>query len=185
VPPAPEHTKEYTVVAVIGAVVCMPPVASGPLQPPEAVHESAPVELQLSDEVLPKATAPGDAVKVAVGKGFTVTSALAGALLPPGPEQVSTKLALPFKVPVLWLPLTGSVPLQAPEAVQEVAWVEVHVSVADCPASTVISDAVREAVGTGVGAPPPPPQADKRSIGPMIRRLYKKRTPSQILFSRV
>jgi hypothetical protein len=83
------HTREYTVVAVMGAEICVPPAASVPLQPPEAAQESASVELQLSDEVPPRATVSGDAVSVAVGKRFTFTVALTGWLTPPGPEHVS------------------------------------------------------------------------------------------------
>lgn len=149
-PPTPVHTKEYTVVAATGAVICVPPAASVPLQPPEAVQESASVELQLSEEVPPKATALGDAVRVAVGKGFTVTAALTGALVPPGPEQVSAKLALPFNIPVLWLPLTASVPLQAPEAVQDVACAELHERVDSLPAGMTSGFAVSCAVGSAL-----------------------------------
>ena len=134
------------------------------------MQESAPVELQVSEEVPPRASAPGDAASVAVGNGFTVTSALAGALVPPGPVHVNEKFALLLNAAVLWLPLTASVPLQAPAAVQEVALVEVQVSIVDWPASMVVSDAVSETVGTGVGATAPPPQADSSISGPMIRK---------------
>jgi hypothetical protein len=58
--------------------------------------------------------------------------------------------------------------------------VEVHVSVVDCPASIVVSDAVSETVGTGVGVIPPPPQAERSIAGPMMRKECEKRTPSQI-----
>jgi len=71
---------------------------------------------------------------------------------------------------VLCEPVAASVPLQAPEAVQEAALVEVQVSVADWPASTVVSVAVSETVGAGVGATPPPPQADSSITDPMIKK---------------
>ena len=89
----------------MGAVICVPPAASVPLQPPEALQDAALVELQVSDAVAPRATAPGEAVSVAVGKGFTVTAALTGTLVPPGPEHVRTKFALLLNAPLLWLPL--------------------------------------------------------------------------------
>jgi hypothetical protein len=87
------------------------------------------VELQLSVAVPPTATALGDAISVALGRGFTVTAALTGTLLPPGPEQMSTKFALPLNAALLWLPLVGNVPLQPPVAVQEMACAEFQVSV--------------------------------------------------------
>jgi hypothetical protein len=50
------------------------------------------------------------------------------------------------------VPLAGWAPLHAPEAVQEVAFVEVHVSVEVPPMATVCGLAVRLAVGTGTTA---------------------------------
>jgi hypothetical protein len=131
----------------MGAVICVPLAASVPLQPPEAVQESALIELQVSDAVPPRATAPGEAVSVAVGKGFTVTAALTGTLVPPGPEHMRTKFALPLNAPLLWLPLVASVPLQSPEAAQEVACVELHASVDSLPAGTTLGFAASCAVG--------------------------------------
>ena len=102
-----------------------------------------------------------------------MTAALLGALLPPGPEQVSTKFALPLNAPLLWLPLVGKVPLQPPDAVQELALLEVQLNVEDPPASMVVGDAVSVAVGEGGGGTggvaEPPPHADS-NIGPMIKR---------------
>jgi hypothetical protein len=79
---------------------------------------------------------------------------------------------------VLCEPLAGSDPLQAPAALHEAAFVEVHASVADWPASIVVSDAVSETVGTGVGMFVTPPQAVRSIAGPRIRREYNKRTAS-------
>jgi hypothetical protein len=169
----------------MGAVICVPLAASIPLQPPDAVQESALVEFHVSDEEAPRATAPGDAESVAVGKGFTVTAAFAGALFPPGPEHVITKFALPLNAPLLWLPLVARVSLQAPVALHEVAFVEVHVSATDWPASIVVSDAESETVGAGVGVTVPPPHAHSSITGTMIKREYKRRTPSQLRFSLV
>jgi hypothetical protein len=75
-------------------------------------------------------------------------------------------------------PLAATGPFQSPEAVQVEALLEAHVNVEDSPASIVVGDAVNETVGMGGGVPAPPPHAD-RAIGPMIRRQYKERTPSQ------
>ena len=67
----------------------MPLLANAPLQPPEAVHDVALVELHVSVEAPPLATVVGIAVNVAVGMTATATIAVAGALVPPGPVQVS------------------------------------------------------------------------------------------------
>ena len=67
-----------------------PLVPRVPVQPPEAVHEVALVELQLRVELPPNATVVGLALKLAVGAGVvTVTVAVWGVLLPPAPVQVS------------------------------------------------------------------------------------------------
>jgi hypothetical protein len=71
---------------------------------------------------------------------------------------------------VLCEPLVASVPLQAPVALHEAALVEVQDNVVDSPASIVVSDAVSETVGTGVGVIAPPPQADSSITGPVIKR---------------
>jgi hypothetical protein len=134
----------------MGALICVPLAASVPLQPLAATQESALVELQLSDAVPPRATEPGKAVSVAVGKGFTLTAAFAGGLVPPGPEHVSAKFAFPLNAPLLWLPLVASVPPQLPEAVQEVACAELHVSVVSLPAGMTLGVAVSCAVGSAL-----------------------------------
>jgi len=60
-----------------------------PLQPPEAVHDVALVELQVSVEVPPPAIGVGLADSVAVGMVPIVTVAVTTALIPPGPVHVS------------------------------------------------------------------------------------------------
>jgi hypothetical protein len=73
-------------------VLCVPLAVFVPLQPPDAVHDVALVELQVSVEVPPLAIRLGLAVNVAVGMGLagvTVTVAPEAALVPPGPVQVS------------------------------------------------------------------------------------------------
>jgi hypothetical protein len=57
--------------------------------PPDAVHEVAFVELQISVELWPPATLVGLAFKVAVGMVPMVTVAVATPLVPPGPVQVN------------------------------------------------------------------------------------------------
>jgi hypothetical protein len=88
VPPVPVHVKEYDVLAARAPVLSVPLVALVPLQPPEAVHEVAFVELQVSVEAPPLATVVGFAVSVTVGAATTMTVAPATLLVPPAPVQV-------------------------------------------------------------------------------------------------
>jgi hypothetical protein len=60
---------------------------------------------------------------------------------------------------VLCVPLALSAPFHPPEALQEVALVEVHVSVAESPASIVVDDAVSATLGSALGAMAPPQAA--------------------------
>ena len=53
------------------------------------------------------------------------------------------------KAPVDWLPEVVLAPDQAPDAVQEVAFVEDQVSVEDAPLATDVGFATRDTVGTG------------------------------------
>lgn len=120
-PPGPAQMSEYVVAAVNGPVPWLPLAASVPLQPPDAVHESALVDIHVNVEAPPEATAVGVAVSATIGSWFTMTGALASALLPPGPVQVNEKIAFAVNAPVFFVPLLASVPLQSPDAAHEVA----------------------------------------------------------------
>ena len=73
-------------------------------------------------------------------------------MVPPGPLQLSTKvLAAAVRLPVLALPEVGLVPDQSPEAVQEVASVDDHVSMAALPLVTDVGLALIDTIGAGVG----------------------------------
>jgi hypothetical protein len=52
--------------------------------------------------------------------------------------------------PVLWLPLTGSAPLQPPEAVHDVASLALHVSKLAPPGATVLGAADKLTAGAGM-----------------------------------
>ena len=71
--------------------------------PPVAVQDVALVELQVSVEDPPLATLVGLAVTMAVGTGLAVTVmvAVASALVPPEPVQVSEYVVPVVKAPVL------------------------------------------------------------------------------------
>jgi len=76
-------------VVAAGETLSVPLVAFVPDQPPLAVQEVASVLDQVSIKEPPGAIAVGLAERVAVGAESTVTVALAGALVPPVPVQVS------------------------------------------------------------------------------------------------
>jgi hypothetical protein len=122
----------------------VPLVDRVPLQPPDAVHADALAELQLKTAAPPVATTAGVAVSTAVGTTLTVM--LAGLLAPPGPVQVSEYVVLMATAGIVCEPLADWVPLQPPEASQEVALVELHVSVVAPPAATTRGFAVIVAV---------------------------------------
>ena len=106
-------------------------------------------EDQVSVELPPDVMALGPALKVTVGAGVeTVTVALCAAL-PPAPVQVRVKDWSLVRFPVEAEPLVASAPLQPPEAVQEVAFVEDQVRVALSPLVTVLGLAESVTVGSG------------------------------------
>jgi len=152
VPPVPVQLSVKVVAVVSAPVLSVPAVVLLPLQPPEAVHDVAFVEVHVNVLLPPLATVVGADDNVTVGAGValvTETEALAWAV-PPSPVQLSVNVALAFNVP-LRLPESAFAPLQSPEAVHDVAFVEVHVKVALPPLAMVVGDAVNVTVGAGVG----------------------------------
>lgn len=87
-PPAPVQVSVNFVVAVRAEVVWVPAADSAPLQPPEAVHEVAFVEVQVSAEVAPLFTVVGLAAKVTAGAGVVTDTVADCAAVPPVPVQV-------------------------------------------------------------------------------------------------
>jgi hypothetical protein len=118
-------------------VPCVPFTGSVPLQAPEAVHEVALVEDHVNVDPLPLATLVGLALIDTVGEFVVVGEAVPTAtvadwvVLPPVPVHVSIYLAVALRGAVDSVPFVGIVPLQAPDAEQEVAFVELHDNVAD------------------------------------------------------
>jgi hypothetical protein len=133
-------------VVLTALVTCVPLLGKVPLHPSPAVHEVALVEIQVKVEVLPGATTDGFTLKVAVGIILTVALALE---VPPGPEQVSEYELAADTGPVLCVPLRLTAPLHAPDAMQDVALLEVHSRVAAPPAATAAGEAVKVTTGTG------------------------------------
>ena len=160
-------------------MLCEPLVALVPLQPPEAVHEVALVELHVSMEAPPMAMDVGFAVSVTVATApDNVTVAVAIVLAPPAPLQTNEYDVVAVSAPVLSVPLVALVPLQPPEAVHEVALVELHVSIDAAPLATEVGDALMDAVGVesiGVLLLPPPQAAMNKAAQAGANRKAKHR----------
>ena len=129
-------------------MLCVPDVALVPVQLPDAVQLVAFVELHVNVDDPPAAMLDGAADSVTVGTGAIDTAAVCEAE-PPAPEHVSVKLPLADNAPELCVPEVAFVPVQLPDAVQLVAFVELHVSVEEPCAATVVGDAVNVTVGAG------------------------------------
>ena len=158
--------------AVSAPVLFVPLLASAPLQPPDAVQAVAFVELHVSVEVVPLARLVGEAANVAVGTGFaavdTVTVAVAAVLLPPGPVQTNEYVVFAVRAPVLWVPLAANAPLHPPDAVQAVAFVELHVNVEADPLAILVGAAANVAVGVGELAGVTSTVTDLRAVVPPV-----------------
>ena len=136
-------------------VVAASPVrASEPLSvlvpdhPPDAVHEVALADDHVSVAEPPLATVVGVAVRVTEGAAGCVTVTLTDCVAsPPGPVHVNAKADVAVNAPVVALPDVALVPLQLPEAVQDVALVDDQVSVAAEPATTEDGAAASVTVG--------------------------------------
>jgi hypothetical protein len=102
-----------------------------------AVHVVALEDVQVSVVEPPLCSDVDAAVNAMVGAGTTVTVCDA-ALLPPAPEQTIEYVVLDDMLAVSWLPLAANGPLQPPDAVQAVAWVEFQVSVEVAPAASAV-----------------------------------------------
>jgi hypothetical protein len=123
-------------VAVIAPVAFEPLVATEPVQPPDAVQAVALVADQLTVELSPLATLVGLELIVTVGAltvgGAALTVMVADwVALPPAPVHVNTYCAVALSGPVVFEPVVASHPLQAPDAVHAVVFVEFQTSVAD------------------------------------------------------
>jgi hypothetical protein len=136
------------VLVTSAAVDCDPTVLRLPDQPPEAVQELAFVAVHESVARLPLAIVPGFAVRVTVGCAAAVTVVEAEAE-PPGPVQARLNVVVCVNAPLDCEPLLATAPDHPPEAVQEVALVELHVRVVALPVRTTVGSALMVTVGAG------------------------------------
>jgi hypothetical protein len=156
-PPAPVHVRVKTCEpAVAGVSLTVPDTPSPPLHAPLAVHAVAFVDDQVSAADVPIMTAVGLTEIVTVGAGVTGARTVRVAeacALPPAPVQFNVNTSEPAAVGVsLAVPDTGSVPLQAPLAVQALALVDDQVSAAAAPTVTEVGLTVMVTVGAGAAA---------------------------------
>jgi hypothetical protein len=121
-----------------------------PLQPFDAVHVVALSEFHVSVVELPEVIVIGLAVisTVTSSGSTTVTVTTASSLpTPPGPVQSNWYVVVTVGETDVE-PLVRFEPDQPRNAVHEVAFVELHVSVVDCPAVMDVGDAVSVTVGS-------------------------------------
>jgi hypothetical protein len=84
------------------------------------------------------------------------------------------------------MPLTLSVPVHPPDALHDVAFLEVHVSVVDSPTSSVVVAAFSDTVGGGLAGSEPPPHADNSEIPPIkIQNLNRMAYPVRSCHRRI
>jgi len=104
---------------------------------------------QVSDTRPPMEVVLGLAVRVTVGRCAepATTTVTVCEAMPPDPLQLSVKLLSAVIGPVEAEPLSGRGPVHPPEARQESASEDVHVSVEATPSATVVGWAVSETLG--------------------------------------
>jgi hypothetical protein len=124
-----------------------------PLQPPDAVQAVAFVVDQERSEFPPEFTEFGVALNVMVGAGAvpgaTVIATEDCPVVFAAPAQLSVKVLFAVSVSLVALPLVARAPDHAPDAVHDVASVELQVKVTDAPLETDV--ALAESVTVGVG----------------------------------
>jgi hypothetical protein len=124
------HVNENFVVSDRPVTVCVPETILLPVHEAmdlslDAVHELVLALVHVNVDAPPVPMLVGAALNVTVGNtatgGFTVTVTLAFAL-PPSPIQLTVNVLVAVNVPVLCVPDVALAPLQAPDAVQPVAF---------------------------------------------------------------
>ncbi len=135
---------------MIAPVDSEPLVARLPDHPPEAVQAVALVEVQVNVELPPLEMLVGLALKDTLGGVAETVTVADWDAEPPAPVQLSVNVVVVVRAEVVWVPLVGSLPVQPPEALQEVAFVEDQVRVDVAPFATVLGLAEIVTAGAGV-----------------------------------
>jgi len=115
-----------------------------------AVQAVALVEDQLSVVLSPLAILVEAALSDTVGAAADTVTVADCEAVPPVPVQATMNWVVALNAGVLFEPLTGSEPLHPPEAVHEVALVEVQVNMELLPLATVLGLAERVTAGAAV-----------------------------------
>ncbi len=135
---------------MIAPVDWEPLVPRLPDQPPEAAQAVALVEDQVKVEAPPLATLVGLALSDTLGGAAETVTVADWDAEPPAPLQVSVNVVVVVSAAVVKVPLLGSLPVQPPEALHEVAFVEDQVRVEVAPFATVLGLAEIVTAGAGV-----------------------------------
>jgi hypothetical protein len=145
----------------------VPPVAIEPDHPPEAVQDVALVEDQVKVELPPLATLLGLALSNTLGGAADVVTVADCDAEPPAPVHVIVYFVVVERAAVAFEPLVATLPLQPPEAAQEVVFADDQVNVDAAPLLRVLGFAeivtagaarVTETVVDCVALPPAPVQ---------------------------
>lgn len=169
VPPAPVQFRLNVLVLASAPVDWLPDVALVPDQAPEAVHEVAFADDQVSVEDTLAFTVAGLALNESVGAGFVTSIVTELFALPLAPVQVREKVPAVESAGVVSVPDVGLDPDQAPEATQEVALVDDQVNTDEVPVLTVAGLALMETVGVGGGGVVP------ATVTPVVRETLPPR----------
>jgi len=129
VPPGPVQTSAKVVVAVSAAEVSVPDGGRLPVHPFDAVQAVASVLVHERVVVPFGATLVGSAFNTAVGVLGGATATFTDAVAsPPDPEHFNVNVAAAVSAGVVSAPDAARLPVQAPDAVQEAAFVLLHLS---------------------------------------------------------
>lgn len=150
-PPAPEHVSVNVVFDFRVPVDCEPLSDLLPDHPFEAEQAVEFCDDQVSTALLPLVMVLGLAARATVGAcGDVLMDTVADCVaLPPAPVQVNMYVVVLESAPVDCVPLTPLAPDQPPEAEQEAAFREDHVSVALPPLATALGPTLKVSVGAG------------------------------------
>ena len=128
-------------------VDCDPLVPTTPLQPPEAMHDSALATLQVRTVSLPVGMVVAAAVRVMTGAGSRTWTCVLAELLPLAPLHVTEKTVASVSMPVVMVPFVGwgpDSPFVPRHAVAPTEWITSEVLV---PAGTTTLRGVIETTG--------------------------------------
>jgi hypothetical protein len=134
---------------VSGPVERDPLIGCGPVHAPVAIHDVAPLVVQLISEIPPVLIEFGAALMLTVGAGVPTVTVVDWVALPPAPVQLIVKSVVAVSGAVVCEPLCGKLPLQPPPALQLVVSLEVQLSTVVAPGSTVFAWADRLTDGAG------------------------------------